>query len=232
MRQWIVAVAAAVFFLSASFAQAREAETDFALAFVGGLGVFLGALQCMNSEDEGSDYSRSGIYAGLGGTFAIEEVVKARGVTADNSAGLNARVGYRCDPLVSLEFAYEWIDGFDVSVATTGVPATINFKADRHVFTANAKLHVLRGPVQPYVLAGLGVMRGTRLGTSGQLEGSMPPTATTNKQAELAPRLGGGIDGYINENAVVSFEASYLRGTYKLRGLDHVTLGLSFQYRF
>jgi opacity protein-like surface antigen len=93
------------------------------------------------------DYARTGSYVGLGGTYAIEDF-DVEG--ADNTLGLNLRVGYRFQPRLAGELEFEYYDDF----------GDFGVKVDGWALTANAKVYGATGQVQPFLLAGLGVVHG------------------------------------------------------------------------
>ena len=82
-------------------------------------------------EREPADYSRNGIYVGLGGSYGIEtfddsankelnQQLSSIGYSGldvdldvDETLGMNGQIGYRLHPHFSAEFQFEWLSGFD-----------------------------------------------------------------------------------------------------------------------
>jgi opacity protein-like surface antigen len=151
------------------------------------------------------DFARNGFYAVLGGTYAFESFETP---VADDSAGVNVRLGYRLHPHVAVEAEYEWYDDF----ADSGQPSVDGWWAG-----VNAKLYTATGWLQPYFLVGAGV-----LGFDGGEE----------EVEEYATRIGGGIDFYATENVAVDLEIAYLLPTGDLDDFNVVPVSLNLMYRF
>jgi len=165
--------------------------------------------------DKGPDFARNGVYLGVAGTYAFENFDTPGSLDADDTLGLNARLGYRLHPYVSAELEFEWLEGFDLNVAGAEVEAW--------ALTANAKGHLMTGRIQPFLLVGLGIMQ-------AEIDGA--GVFGDPKQEGFAARFGGGVDVYATENFVVSVGADYVLPTGDLDGLDYVALQWGFQYRF
>ena len=162
-----------------------------------------------------ADYGRNGVYLGLAGTYAIENFQNTGPLSIDDGLGINSRLGYRFHPHFSVELAFEWIDEFEIEGTA--------FRVETWILTGNAKLHFLTGPIQPFALAGLGVMRADlRGGGSGSI----------TDDEDFAARFGGGVDLYASEHIVIAVEASYVRPTDDVDDLDYVSLGWGLQCRF
>jgi opacity protein-like surface antigen len=175
----------------------------------------------------------------------------------DDTFGVMGRVGYRCHPHVSSELQFEWLDDFNGSLAESSLDNTndtlrnFNLSLETLVFTANMKGHLLTGRFQPFVLGGFGFMR---METKSQditpnatartdvcpADSGVPPDPNppcwaaqeSERQVNVALRIGGGIDFYLTESIVMSAEASYLMPTGKLDNMDFYSIGLGLQYRF
>jgi opacity protein-like surface antigen len=162
-----------------------------------------------------ADYGRNGVYLGLAGTYAIENFQNTGPLSIDDGLGINGRLGYRFHPHFSVELAFEWIDEFEIEGTA--------FRVETWTLTGNAKLHFLTGQIQPFVLAGLGVMR-------ADLRGGGVGSITDDE--DFVARFGGGVDLYASEHIVIAVEASYVRPTDGVDDLDYVSLGWGLQYRF
>ena len=161
-------------------------------------------------------FDATGLYFGLGGVYALEDFDRS----FDDSAGVNARLGYRASANMAFELSYEWLEGFD---STAGAPEV---ELDTHLLTANAKLFALTGQLQPYLLAGIGVLIvNTELRVPGV---SKPYEVDTGFTA----RFGGGVDLHLSERIVLNLEGSYLAPSGPVKGENYGTLGAGFQLRF
>jgi outer membrane protein W len=193
------------------------------------------------ADDDG--FSRSGPYLGVGATGAIhlfeDEVQKESGGLAEveDSAGLNARLGYRALSWLALEAQYEWVAGLDF-VATQDL-GPVAGKGDTlarlqsHTVTANLKLLLPIWRIQPYLLAGIGgayyvIDDKTGFGAGGD-------------EWAFAGRVGVGGDLYLTKNLLAFVEVSGVLTTLditapttsqSLTGLYYLSTQLGLQWRF
>lgn len=186
----------------------------------------------------GSEYARSGIYLGGGMTGAWYREVKddvkddllALGPTGSDihvdleiPLGLGATVGYRFFPRLAGEVQFQWYSNaiveFDDERTTFDA-----IKIETLALTGNMKGYLFTGRIQPFVIAGAGLMHANAEDKS--ILGFEP-----DGDSFLA-RFGGGVDLYVNENFVIVTEGGYLLPTGKLSGLDAVTWSVGLQYRF
>ncbi|HYC01056.1 MAG TPA: porin family protein [Candidatus Limnocylindrales bacterium] len=157
-----------------------------------------------------TDEGRSGPYIGAGATFAIENFDNKAGGGFDNSWGYDIKAGYRFNPFFALEAEWQHFTGFDGA----GDP-------DLWMIGANAKGFILPGPVQPYVLAGLGY--------AGSDE---PNGANSNSETAFGARFGAGIDFYASRNFVIYAEAGYVLPFGELDHFGAIPITLGLQWRF
>ncbi len=175
----------------------------------------------------------------------------------DDTFGVMGRGGYRCHPHVSAEMQFEWLDDFNGLLAETSLDNTndtlrnFSLSLETFVFTANMKGHLLTGRFQPFVLGGIGFMRmesksrditpnATARTDVCPADTDDPPdpnppcwaAQASERQVNVALRIGGGIDFYLTENIVMSAEGSYLMPTGRLDNMDYYSIGVGLQYRF
>jgi hypothetical protein len=212
MIRRIVAMSVALTFVSFAAAQADDP---------GGEDIVVPA-PAVVVEDEpvmavsgGPDYARNGVYVGVAGTYAFQNFQNGHSDAGD-SLGLNARVGYRLHPRVSAELEFEWLEGFSSDDRNTDIEAW--------ALTANAKGYLTTGQIQPFLLAGLGVMQADAE-RSTIVRGASPAEA-------FVARLGGGVDVYATENFAISVGADYVLPTNALKDMDYVAVQWGFLYRF
>lgn len=195
--------------------------------------VFAGSDPVLAQED---DFSRNGIYvsADMAGTWysEVKDDVKndlaAAGfmngtVALENPLGLGVRTGFRFHPHFAGEAQFQWFA--NATVDYTDEQSNIDaIKFESLAISANAKAYLLTGRVQPFVLAGAGLLH-----VNGKDKLSL---GTTTEGDAFAARFGGGIEFYLNENFVVAVEGDYLLPTGSLDGYDQVIWSAGLQYRF
>jgi opacity protein-like surface antigen len=190
-----------------------------------------GALLDDDSDANADKYARAGWFLGVGGSYGIAPALDDQSLLLDflslsvddNSFGVNARGGYRCNQHLSAEAEVEWLDGFEV-FSELGVVKLGIIKVEPVAVTANVKGYLLTGRYQPFLLVGGGAITAKHTASEG-LTGSF-------RENEFVMRFGGGIDVYATENVVVSVEGGYVLPFGKLDDLDYVNVGLGLQYRF
>jgi opacity protein-like surface antigen len=180
------------------------------LALLAGLVILAanGAARAVEPEPE-PDYGRTGIYASIAGLYALEKFDYSD--SADNSFGLNGRVGYRVLPRLGLEVQAEWAHGFDISSGGS---------AETWAVTANARAYFTESRIQPYVILGFGFL--TQNG----------PSAISGKGIGFAARAGAGVDIGITDRIAVVLEGTYVGATGNVSDVGYGSLLWGVQYRF
>ena len=175
------------------------------------LGFACGAMAVTDEEageDEGEQapYSRRGPLVAIGANAAVGPLGEGSKL-ANDAYGLHASAGYRCNGRVASEFEVERHTGYEPVGGVDYRPTVV---------TSNARVYVLKGRIQPYVLFGGGLMWvSTRGGTTG-----------------FAIRAGSGLDFYLNESFVLNGKLDYVRAFQAISGTDYLTLSLGVGYRF
>jgi opacity protein-like surface antigen len=154
----------------------------------------------------------------------------------EDSAGLNARLGYRALSWLALEAQYEWVAGLDF-VATQDLGPVADkgdtlARLQSHVVTANLKLLLPIWRIQPYLLAGIG-------GAFYNLDDKTGFAGGGDEWA-FAGRVGVGGDLYITKNLLAFVEVSGLLSTLDITdplnnnysALYYLSTQLGLQYRF
>ena len=165
----------------------------------------------------------------------------ASALSVDPGVGLHARAGYRIHPRFSVEAHFEWISEWSIggtnSARTQGDVQSDVARAESWITTANLKLHLMTGRVQPYVVAGVGVMR-------LQAENRTPVIIRNNgrpvfefnidntRATDFAYRAGAGVDIYFNERLSLVLGGSYVIPEGQLDPFDYVSVEWGLQYRF
>jgi opacity protein-like surface antigen len=200
------------------------------------------------------DFARNGIYAGIsfGGTFYteveddIDDALEAPlpesprwltnpgfsgHVDSEKPLGLGVRAGYRFHPRLAGEVQFQWFTNSEVDF--TGHPVADPdikirkmkiVKIETLTLMGNVKGYALTGRIQPFVLAGGGLIHYDVEDKVGLGEGS--------KGDDFAARFGGGVDLYFNRNIVLVLESSYVLPTGGASDLDQVQVSVGLNYRF
>jgi hypothetical protein len=183
------------------------------------------------------EFARRGPYFALGASRAmnvfennLEDAVPLPNVDVSDTWGLNARGGYRFARWFSTELEYEFLDQFGVGAAGVRVA-----DLSTHVITVNAKFSLPSGRVQPYLLAGVGLI---------------VPDVQSKSFVDFDPasaagcgRLGLGIDVYATPNVVLNLGFESAVNSIKVEthtfgvsdhshGLSYVALQFGLGYRF
>jgi hypothetical protein len=186
------------------------------------------------------DFARVGPYVGGGFAFGVENIsggkASIRGqevsLSADSSAGLDMRGGYRLLPNIAVEGDLQFF-AFDLNAEHSQDNehfATL----DTVTFMANGKAYPLTGRVQPYGLFGFGLLYAASDQEHRHSE--------SQNDAAFALRFGGGIDIYATPKVLINVECTYVLPTSDLhfgdsgqgRGIDlsFIPIVVGAQYRF
>lgn len=216
------------------------------------------------TEEDGDSFDRPGFYIGVGGSYQynvfqnrIEDVISDAlegslppgtnvGFDIDDSAGINARVGYRVCSWFALELEYEWVDRYDID-GSTNIPGLSGrlYSIEGHTLTANTKWIVPSGRIQPYFLLGGGVAisdvdRGDIFDDPvlGPVLDSAGIDIKQGKHTNAAGRAGLGLDLYLTKHILLNAEASVVLTTLKqpdvgdVDDLNYMSFTAGLQYRF
>jgi len=210
------------------------------------------AIYSHDDEADPEAYDRPGFFVGVGGSYAFEELsgevfsdLSVAKYTAGDSGlsgemtddlsfndswGINGQAGYRCHPRFSAEIEVEWIDEFDANVnkAFSGKVGTT--EVEPIVITANATGYLLTGRTQPFLRAGLGLMRVEYTERDTTSTPSPDGSKQRYNETRFALRVGGGIDYYATKNVVVGVDVDYV--VSPSLDVQYVTVGAGIQYRF
>jgi len=186
-----------------------------------------------SAESRRPDYAHSGFYLGINGIYAVNFFDDAGGlVDFDNTAGLNARAGYRFLPWLAAEVLYEWGNNFQATFPRTSLPSV---DVTSHTITANLKFLVPVWRAHPYLLIGVGAQD---IVAKAEVEGF----EASDSQWGFATRPAVGVDFYITEHLIANVEVGAAVGIFNLdqtsieQGRTSAEVYMSFggglQYRF
>lgn len=171
-------------------------------------------------DDDYYPFAREGLYVGVGALFALENFDRgaaiggaALGISAEDGGGFELRGGSRVYPNFAGELLFQFHGGFSVKDRTSGSKDSFNGWS----LTGNAKGYPLLGRVQPYGVAGVGLL-----------------SFTQKRDADLGfvARIGGGVDLYLSEAVVVDLEIVYLLPAGSLDDYQFTTFTVGIQYRY
>jgi opacity protein-like surface antigen len=229
-------------------------RTAFLTALIMALSLLLGAPALAQDDDEEeSVFARQGgyVFAAVVGGFdaAAENYLEDQpDVYRPNVApgvGFNARLGWRSSPHFGFELETEYINDFTFSYAQDDIdedndPIIVDKKFDTLALTItfNAKVHLLTGRIQPYGIAGAGLLYYQNRDYKDRDERDTKESKSDD--TSFALRGGIGLDYYITEQLVANIEGSYVYATSKLNvaesgssvPLDYLSLGVGLAYRF
>ena len=179
------------------------------------------------ADDAAVNYARSGWYLGVGGVGAsfqsldghLEDTLGAADVSVETGIGINLSAGYRGDEHLAVELAFELLDETDLK--QDGIKQGW---VDTWTAMAITKPYLMTGRVQPFLLAGLGVMYAKL--------GDLYSPENEDSSTEFAVRFGGGVDFYTTEHVVVALGLDYVMPTGDLKDYDYVAFTWGVKYRF
>ena len=156
------------------------------------------------------DFDERGLYVGVSGVYSAtlfqEEALSYGGLPSElarvsDSKGVSARLGYRLMSWIALEIQYEWLDTIEFSNATLGQFAEYN----PQTVTANVKLFLPSGSLQPYLLVGAGV--GFWELDTLAFPGTLPPVAGGRSSGEgFTGRAGLGLNFHMTDHVALNLE--------------------------
>ncbi len=150
-------------------------------------------------------------------------------VKAEETVGIDLRAGYRIHRHIAAEVQFQWFSGNDIKFE--GVKA---LELETWTITGNLKGYLLtermdallEGRVQPFLLAGVGLMHFDVKDKAGLGFGF------SDDGEDLAARFGGGVDFYVTPSIGIYVDVAYLLTTGDVEGLDHVGFSLGALVRF
>jgi hypothetical protein len=160
-------------------------------------------------DEVGADYSRPGGYVGVGGSFAVESF-SGHGGHSD-SGSLIFRAGFRGLPNFGVELLGEVLPEFD------GRGSADN-DVSAFAVTANGKLLLPLGRVEPFLMAGIGILD--------------VDEEDRSRRDDFAFRGAGGLDVYLSPHWALYGEAAYLLPAGDVDDFDYATFGAGFFVRF
>lgn len=143
----------------------------------------------------------------------------------DPSFGFSATLGSRLQRNFAVEAQFDWLDGIDVRL-DRGHLGRPHGDVEGWMLSANSKLYLSLGRLQPFAKFGFGVVHYDYKIGGEDLAASDP------KKSDAMVRFGGGLDLYATRSIAVTFAADYMMPLDKLEEMPLITLNLGLLYRF
>jgi len=161
-------------------------------------------------DSDDSEYARTGLYVGASGGLAIEN---ASDSNVDDSYAINGWVGYRPLPLFGVDLMVEHTTSDNLAGDSGGLESL--------AWTANARVYLGSGWIQPFALVGLGMSFGME-----------DEDSKIGNDADVAMRAGGGVDIHVAAGLSVVVSGNYLASFRANRHLDYGSATVGLQYQF
>jgi opacity protein-like surface antigen len=186
------------------------------------------------ADDDG--FGRSGPYLGVGASRSVDLVEPfldgtpiLQDIKISDSWGANARLGYRLTSWFAVEAEYEWLQPFNVSLASVHL-GTLGAQSA----TANFRFILPLSRFQPYFLLGAGAMF---------LKVEDPLNVLKLDRSPFAGRVGLGLDVYLTQSLLANvgvegvltpagLQLTTSSGTISEHGLGTLTFQFGLGYRF
>ena len=153
------------------------------------------------------------VYVGIGGTYAYENF--DAGVDYSNTEGLNLKAGYIINDNLAIELNYDYLQDFKYS------GEIISATADVETLILAVKISTGE-KVKPYIVGGLGVMRGELTASTGQSE----------SETDMCAKSGVGVDYFVTDDVSVGIEGAYVWGFNDLEGVEYTQIICGVSYHF
>jgi Outer membrane protein beta-barrel domain len=174
-----------------------------------------------------TDYTRPGLYLGLGASGGLEDFGGGRSAFGD-SAGFTFRVGYRLAPYFAVEGLYEYMDDFGFATTTlTGRRARVDIRTDN--FSLMGKAILPLGFVQPYLSGGVGFLNAD---STAKLRGLRRELRGRGFASEFAGRVGAGLDLFATPQLALTLDSGYVLPTDRLEDFNYISFGMGVRYTF
>lgn len=191
--------------------------------------VALGLVAAPFAAHAEGNYTRSGAYVGINGTYALENFDLGSDVSASGSPGVSVYAGYRLHANFALQGDVDYYKAFDVDLSGSKVG-----NVDAFSWMVNAKGFILEGRVQPYGVVGIGGLY------TNQIDGVYCISTPAHSHCDAGNvsrvsaifRPGLGVDFYLTPEIVLNLQGAYTIPTGSQSDYQFGLLGAGVQYRF
>ena len=203
--------------------------------------LFLAMALLTTSVAEADDFRRSGLYMGLSGAFGISlfeddfDTSSLSNPRLGDSAGFQIKLGYRLNDWLAVEAQYEWLNEFVLTQTNEAIyESTTAAEFRPQTVTANLKLILPVGRVEPHLILGVGI---------GLWEATVIRSGVSKSNSAFAGRIGTGIDFHLTPSWVLNASGTAVLGTtqfeqqagaipFSVRDLYYVSVAAGVAYRF
>lgn len=155
------------------------------------------------------NYARGGYYIGLSGMWALENSDDVGGQDQYlSTGGLDLHLGNRHNKHFASGFDAIWVHHYNASSEDF---QTWGLGMEERIYLTGTR-------VQPYAVLGVGFVQ------------ILARDSASDDEIGFAPRLGAGVDCYVNESWAVTLDAVYHLTVGGIEDHDFVTVGLGFQF--
>ena len=163
------------------------------------------------------DFNRTGPYLSLAGVWGVEEFDNSNNISIDDSGGVNARVGYRALPWLSVEAVGEYMVNFNMDFGSD------NGDLSMWNVGANLRLNLPTDLIQPYLIVGGGYLgadlKGACCGNGQDGHGGFA-------------RIGAGMEFYPWAHVGLDGGVGYVIPTGEVDDLRYLSITAGVIYRF
>ena len=194
-----------------------------------------------NSTAEADEFRRAGAYVGASGAFGISlfedefDVASLENPGLGDSAGFQIKAGYRFNDWLAIEAQYEWLNEFIVTQTNETLYESETIAEFRpQTVTANLKLILPSGRIEPHIILGLGL---------GIWEGKGIRSGISRTTSAFAGRVGAGLDFHLTPSWTLNASGTAILGMAEfelearavplaIRDLYYVSVGAGVVYHF
>jgi opacity protein-like surface antigen len=194
---------------------------------------------CFPALSYGQGGGGHGVYIGIGGSYVIENFdVKSENILGttydpdfDDTWGVNVKIGNHFTKWFSLEFDYDYLFDFESekTLNIIGLPVKTELNAQINTYMIVAKFSAGSGMVQPFFVAGGGMMN-----VEADARASAGGTSASDSDSETDPcaKVGLGLDFFLNDNVSIGIEGTHVWGFNDLDEIKYFSLTSGVGYHF
>ncbi len=185
------------------------------------------------------EFDDPGGYLVIGGVTGFSSFQGTFDTSLGDSMGIELTGGYRFSEYLAAEFEVDGLMGFDIK---SGTPRRTFLTVDGLNFTANGKVFLPLGRIQPYALVGLG-------GLYARLRSQDPITtvcwpyypyywycegayAKIGDNLAFMMKYGGGVDFHLTDQWALSLDATYVMPIGGLEDLRYISFNWGALFKF
>lgn len=186
----------------------------------------------------GRSPSYSGVYLGVGGSYALEEIdVRSATIAGqkykphfDDTWGVNTKLGYHFNDWFALQLDLDFLSDFESEDKKSVSGTDTRFELDLKVTTVmgSFKLSKRFWDVEPFFVGGLGMMhvKSHAKARNGVFE------SESSSETDTCTKVGAGLDVHLRKHLTAGLEVSHVWGLEDLDDVEYsmFTLGLAYHF--